>query len=300
MSRPSVSALGGIVPAVLTPVDADGVFRPGPFPELVGRLVAAGVDGIYVLGYSGEGFQQPVEQRRKIAEAAIRAMPADRAVIVHVGGGSVNDTLALARHAREIGARAVASLPPPGIDGPGDEIAFFARLVEAAQLPVLLYYLPGVCGKRSLRQLLAICAVPGVAGLKYSDSDVHDISVLARRGHVVFNGVDEVFAAGLLMGASGGVGGFYNAIPEAFVTLWRAAQAGDWEKARDVQQDVNAFVEAVQPFPLIPAFKAIARWSGIDCGPPIAPRRPLDAEQERSLREALSATRLGAALLAHA
>jgi N-acetylneuraminate lyase len=285
------------VPAALTPADTDGRFLAPPFERLLARLFAARVDGIYVLGYSGEGFQQPVPQRQAIAEAAVALTPPGRSAIVHVGGGSVADAVMLARHAARVGAHAIASLPPSGADRPADEQAYFARLADASGLPVLLYYLPGVCGRRSLARLLDICAVPGVAGLKFSDTDVYAISVLARRGHVVFNGTDEVLAAGILMGATGGVGGFYNLVPEAFVALHDAARAGDWTRAREEQAKLNALIEAVLPFPLIPAFKALSRMGGIDCGSVFAPRRDLDAAHLEALRAAVAATDLGRDLL---
>ncbi|MGB9612533.1 MAG: dihydrodipicolinate synthase family protein, partial [Bryobacteraceae bacterium] len=65
------AALCGILPAVVTPLDASGHFEPDAFERLVARLFAAGVDGLYVNGQTGEGLLQLVEQRKRVAEAAI-------------------------------------------------------------------------------------------------------------------------------------------------------------------------------------------------------------------------------------
>ncbi|MBL8238620.1 MAG: dihydrodipicolinate synthase family protein, partial [Bryobacterales bacterium] len=59
----SLSITGGVLPALLTPMDAEGVFVPAMMEKLCGSLYAAGVDGLYVCGQTGEGLQQPVAQR---------------------------------------------------------------------------------------------------------------------------------------------------------------------------------------------------------------------------------------------
>jgi N-acetylneuraminate lyase len=288
--------LSGIIPAVLTPVDPDGRFVEQPFIALLDRVYGAGADGIYVAGYSGEGMQQSLEQRKTLAAAAVRHSPADRDVVVHVGSHRVDEAFELARHAAAVGARAIASVPPPGTDVFDDELAYFARLVKATDLPVLLYYLPGVCGTRSLEQLLAICDIDGVVGLKYSSTNVHAIWELARHGHVVFNGCDELLAAGWMMGAAGGVGGFYNLVPRTFVEVGRAARAGDWVAAQSQQQMLNELIGVVLEFPLLASLKLLTRWSGIDCGDPLAPKRALTPDEQVALRERVARTALGSAL----
>ncbi len=81
-------------------------------PVWVERLYGAGADGLYVCGQTGEGMQQPVSQRRRVTEAAVRCSPAGKNVIVHVGAARQDEAAELARHAAEAGAHAVSSLPP--------------------------------------------------------------------------------------------------------------------------------------------------------------------------------------------
>jgi N-acetylneuraminate lyase len=105
---------------------------------------------------------------------------------------------------------------------------------------------------------------------------------------VVFNGRDEVLVAGLLMGADGGIGSFYNLVPDLFVQVYRLAQAGEWAKARAVQGTINELITITLQFPLFPAIKLMLGWSGIDCGQCLPPRRPLTGEEESELRESLA------------
>jgi N-acetylneuraminate lyase len=104
---------------------------------------------------------------------------------------------------------------------------------------------------------------------------------------VVFNGHDEMLIAGMLMGADGGIGSFYNLIPELLAEAFRLVRQNQWEKARQVQWRINELVEIGLRFPLVPAIKTILRWQGLDCGEALAPRRRLTDEENCRLRELL-------------
>ena len=142
-------------------------------------------------------------------------------------------------------------------------------------------------------RLEALCALPNVAGVKYTDFDLYRMSNVVRPDRVVFNGRDEVLVAGLLMGASGGIGSFYNVAPALFVSLFAAAQAGRWDEARATQHRINVLIRLALQFPLFPAIKQMLAWSGIDCGTCLAPRAPLDEAQQRQLHAELLAADFG-------
>jgi len=236
--------LGGILPAIVTPVRQDGALSVEAFQRLAARLYAAGVDGLYVNGQTGEGLLQPVEQRKQVAEAARAVTPPGKQLIVHVGAHRTEDAVELA----------------PAIS-------------------------PGV---RTLEEIERLLEIPGVIGLKFTDFDLYKLSILKRHGcRLIFNGHDEVLAAGLLLGADGGIGSFYNLIPERFVELFRLARQGQWEQARQVQQRINELVEICLRFPLIPAIKTILGWTGLPCGEALRPRRSLRVEETQQLRALL-------------
>lgn len=287
----------GILPAVVTPLDDDFQFRPDVFERLLDRLYGAGVHGVYVGGTTGEGLLQPVAQRKQLTEAAVAGTPSGRHVVVHVGAPTLAETVELARHAAAAGADAVSSLPPAGAYSFEEVQAFYRALGEAAEVPLLLYHFPTLApAVQTLDQLLELCDGPGVVGLKFTDFDLYTMMELRRAGLEVLNGRDEVLAAGLLMGAGGGIGTFYNVVPEAFVELFACAQTGDWERARAVQSDVNALIRATLRFPVFAAVKAMLGWSGLDCGPMLPPRRALTADEDSRLRQAVLQTPLGAVL----
>jgi len=289
-----LAELKGILPAIVTPFDGEGRFRADSFERLIERLYAAGVDGLYVCGQTGEGPEQPLEQRTSVAEAAVRNSPRGKAVVVHVGAASTQASVALARHAARAGAHAVSSLPPAGAYSFEEIREFYRDLAAASGVPLLIYYFPSLApALRTAEQMLELCALPNVIGLKFTDSDLFRLWRLRRAGAVVFNGSDEMLAAGLLMGASGGIGSIYNLLPEAFVGLFAHAQAGRWAEARRLQDEINEFIEVILRYPVNPAVKAALAFSGIDCGLCLAPRRALTEDERRDLLSALGRTSLG-------
>jgi len=282
--------LRGILPAAVTPFDADEQFAQAPFEALLERLYGAGVDGVYVCGGTGEGLLQTVEQRKRVAEVAARNSPKGKLVVVHVGSHRTADAVELAAHAGRIGAAAVSALPPLGNYAFAEIRDYYEAIAAAAGAPLLVYFFPGnYPGVQSLDHVLQLCRIPNVAGLKYTDMDLYRLRTLKQSGAVVFNGYDEVLAPGLLMGADGGIGTFYNVMPRMFVDLYRRACAGDWEGTRAVQDGINTVIRIALQFPCFPAVKEMLRWRGLECGPCIRPRGGLTAPQAAELRRLLDA-----------
>jgi N-acetylneuraminate lyase len=287
-----MKTLEGILPAVVTPFDGEQVFRPDVFERLMESLYATGVHGMYVCGQTGEGLLQPLAQRKLVAEMAVRCSPPDKCVIVHVGAHELADAVELARHAERIGATAISSLPP--FHASVDEIGHYYRSLAAATgLPFLVYYFPEVCPAISdPAQLLEILDLPNVVGLKFTDFNFFQLWQLRRRGAVVFNGRDEALVAGLLMRASGGIGSFYNLVPELFLRVWELSRQARWEEAYGVQAQIDELIAITVQFPVFPAIKKMLAWSGLDCGGCHPNYRPLNREEEHKLRSLLSRSTL--------
>lgn len=274
----------GILPALVTPLDENERFLAGSFELLLERVYEAGADGVYVSGQTGEGLPQPLADREQVIEAAVRNSPKDRTVIAHVGAWRTADAIRLAKHAARVGAHAVSSLPPIGLYSREEVKAYYAALAAVCDIPVIVYYFPefsqAIATLDAQRELLTI---PNVIGLKFTGFDLYSLSKLKQTGAVVFNGHDEVLAAGLLMGADGGIGSFYNLVPELFVDVYDKAHAGDWPSARATQDRINELIEITLRFPMLPAIKTMLGWSGIPCGPCFLPRRGLTVEEEVGL-----------------
>lgn len=282
----------GVLPAIVTPIDERGHFAPEVFARLLARLYAAGMHGVYVCGQTGEGLLQSTAMRRQVAEAAVEHS-LKKIVIIHVGAERLTEAIELARHAERIGAAAISSLPPAGIYNFNELRCYYRQLAASCGLPFLIYYFPELCPAIStLDQILELCELPNVIGLKFTDFDLYKLHQISRSGKVIFSGRDEVFAAALLMGAGGGIGSFYNLVPDLFLRVYNCALAGEWDEARRAQDRINELIRAALRFPALSAVKTMLRWCGLDCGRCISPRENLTESGENQLRELLQRSSL--------
>lgn len=281
--------LTGIYPAIVTPFDAGGTFNAAVFEKHIRRLYEAGVDGLYVLGQTGEGMQQSLKQRKLVLEAAVRSSPPDKQVIVHVGAATTMDAIRLTKHAESCGANAISSLPPIGSYSYAEIRAFYETLAASTKLPVLLYHHPETCPTITPQHALDLCSIPNVLGFKFTDYNLFLLSLIRANGKVVLNGRDEQLAAGLLLGANGGIGTFYNIFPRLFVEIFSLAREGKWSKAVELQILLNPVLKKIFDAGLLPATREILKFQGFPCGDALLPRAPLCAAASTTLRREIDA-----------
>ncbi len=281
--------IAGIFPALVTPLKPDGSIHLAALEKLLDRVYSAGVDGVYVCGSTGEGMLLPEAVRRLATEAVTRNSPPGKQVIVHIGAPALEISERLAKHAESCHAAAISCIRAPGITHQ-ETLAWYRLLASSTSLPFFAYYFPAVAGEPlNVDQLTEICRIPGVCGIKYTDYDLYTLSLLARAGYPIFNGRDEVLAAGLFMGACGGIGSIYNLVPKWFVELHRQAVAGRWIEARATQDRINDLIRVLLRFPFPAFIKQVLTWEGIECGSVVAPNAALSPAQKSALRESLAA-----------
>ncbi len=277
-------ALAGLYPAFLTPLDAQHRLNEPVAVAMLQALMGTGMDGVYVGGSTGEGLRLPVGVRERLAQVVHDALPEGKRLIVHVGAGEQSDAMRLAEHAAQTGAHAISSLPPAK-GTPGEIFRFYQALAEHSALPLILYYFPKVAPHAFTdpQQLLDVCDLPNVIGVKFTDFNTHLMQRLVKRGKLVFSGYDEALAAGLLMGAQGGIGSTYSAMPEAYLRLYRDALDGRWQAVREQQWQINEVIDELIAHPFFPALRAVVAAKGLDCGPLMSGETLAPGEAEKLL-----------------
>jgi dihydrodipicolinate synthase/N-acetylneuraminate lyase len=181
------------------------------------------MDGAFVCGTTGEGVLLTVDERRRVAERFVRSRPDGFAIAVHAGAQTTADTVALATHAKEIGADAVAVIAPPYF--PLDDEALFEHLRSAAEacggLPFYVYefaarsgYPVPVALVERLRE-----AAPNLAGMKVSDTPWSAVEPYRLEGLDLFVGNEPLVLEALSHGAEGTVSGLAAAFPEVVSSL---------------------------------------------------------------------------------
>lgn len=284
---------GGILPAVVTPLDQKGRLSESSFRQLLSFLYEHPIDGIYVGGQTGEGLFLSVEDRKRLTELALEHSPAGKTVIVHVGATRLEEAIDLSRHAADAGVHAVSSLPPAGPYSFGDILNYYRGLTSAVDVPFFVYHFSEYSQAiTSSQQLLDLCSLPNVVGAKFTDYDLYTLSALKAENHTIFYGRDEMLSAGLLYGADGGIGTFYNLIPKHFTDIYSLGKQGQWHATTDLQSEVQQLIRLCSKVPMLSAVKTILGWMGIPCGPCLAPRRTLTHAEEQTLRTALDASGL--------
>jgi N-acetylneuraminate lyase len=206
----------GIWPAMLTPLDSSGQPALTETEKLVELFVKQKLDGLYILGSTGQGPLLSVPQRQAIAECVVRASAGRIPVMVHVGAVSTDDSVALARHASKIGADSISSVGPIYYRTSADAVfEHFRRIGEAGQLPFFVYHLSVVNtlalgGREYVDRLLGL---PNIAGMKFTERDLFQLGLIcayAGERLKVFSGADEVLCQSVMSGACGAIGTFYN------------------------------------------------------------------------------------------
>jgi N-acetylneuraminate lyase len=291
--------LHGLVAAVHTPFRADGALNLPRVARQAEALCASGVGFAFVGGTTGEGPSLCVDERRALAEAWLEeGRRAGVGVVVHVGANALEDARALAAHAAEHGALAIAAVPPSYFK-PADVdalVACCAAVAEAAPAtPFYLYDIPSLTGvSLSMPDFLerAPARVPTLAGLKFTSADLLSYQLCLHAAGGAFDvpyGVDEWHLAALALGAKGAVGSTYNFAAPLYHRLHRAFDAGDLERARAEQLRSARLVRLLSGFGYMAASKALMGMVGVEVGPPRLPHAPLSAARTAELRAALEA-----------
>lgn len=287
-------ALKGIMPALMTPFHDDFSVNFPMLKRLVAVNIENGCHGFFICGSTGEGLLLSPDERKQVAETVIQEVAGQVPVIVHVGSLSTRDAVALAKHAKQTGADAIATIPPiyyrVGIPGAVD---YLRAIVNATDLPTYCYHIPAATGlPLSAEQMLELIRkVDGLAGMKYTHADLYMLWwILDCLGDSfsVFYGMDEQLLHGLEVGAVGGIGSTYNYQLKTIVKIYNAFQAGDMKTALEYQRKANRIVRIVHRHGWTTAVeKVIMKLKGLDVGPSRGPIPLFRPEGIESLRQDL-------------
>ena len=230
----------GIIPAFYACYDANGEINPAAVRELTRWFIDQGVQGLYVGGSSGECIYQSKEERKIVLENVMAEAKGKLTVIAHIACNNTADSKELAAHAESLGVDAIASIPPIYFKLPPYAIAKYWNDMSAAapNTDFIIYNIPQLAGvSLSVPLLKEMLKNPRVIGVQNSSMPVQDIQMWKDEGAIVFNGPDEQLISGLVMGAIGGIGGTYGAMPQLYVKLYNLVKEGDLATAQQLQND---------------------------------------------------------------
>ena len=240
----------GILIPVITPFDEKELVDEAMLRKLAAFYVNVPVQGLFVLGSSGQGPVMSVPERKRAAEIAIDETRKKLPVVIHVGTADTESTVELAKHAAEKGADAVAVVPPFYYSDHTEYeiIAHYRAVADAVSLPIFIYENPKYSGisispelGRRMKE-----AIPTIRGIKvaYGMGSMLEYVRLFPPDVSVFTGNADLF--GLMpFGLAGMINPPTSFIPELCVELWRSLKNKEYEKAVVLQSRVNTVARLV-------------------------------------------------------
>lgn len=294
----SKNKFAGIMPALVTPLDAAGNVKPDVVRQLMDSNYRAGVSGFYVTGGTGEGPLLTLDRRKAMAEAAVAANAGRGKIIVHTGSIHTSEVLELTRHATEIGADGISSVPPSFYFRYTLEetVDYYKRMADATDLPILVYANTqtgsGVDVNVMMERLLVIDNICGAKDTRGNYFAMWALKQLNNGDINIINGPDETLLCGLTVGADGGIGSTYGMMPERFVALYEKFKAGDLAGARAMQQQLNRIIAVVIRWAdgnVLRPVKESLRLSGFEVGTALYPAREYDIPTLRRFKSEMEA-----------
>ncbi len=290
----------GLIDAPFTPFYANGEVNYEPIQAYADLLARNGLKGVFINGSSGEGYMLTEEERMLLAEAWVRAVPKNFKVIVHVGSTCVKSSHRLAEHAQKIGAWGIGAMAPPfpKVNRIEELVKYCEEIAcGAPNLPFYFYHIPAFNGAylSMLDFLKAVDGrIPNFAGIKYTFESLYEYNRCRRYKDGKFDmlhGQDETILPCLAMGgAQGGIGGTTNYNGRVLTGILEAWQAGDLEKARELQNYAQDVIDVICHFRgNIVGGKRIMKLIGLDLGPNRTPFPNVTDEEEVQLHKELEA-----------
>ena len=281
----------GIFTALLTPFDKNNRVNEKELEKLVKFDLDMGVTGFYVGGSTAEAFLLSTNERKQIMEVVKSAAP-DATLIAHIGSINELEATELALHAKSLGYDCISSVAPFYYKFSFEEIKnYYFRLADAAAMPMLVYHFPAFSGvNMGIQEMKQFLNDDRFLGIKYTSNDFFMMEQCKTTfpQKIVYNGFDEMFLAGLSMGADGGIGSTYNFMANKFVEIQRLFEAGEIGKAQQVQQQANRIITVLCQIGVMQAEKEVLNQLGFDFGICRHPFGEPTAEQkERIAREIL-------------
>jgi 4-hydroxy-tetrahydrodipicolinate synthase len=287
--------LRGIIPPVVTPFRADESLDLGTLRKHIDLMLAKGVDGIFVLGTTGEFYALDEGEKQQVVAAAVEHCRGRSPVFVGTGAETTREVVRLTRMAEAEGADGISVITPYFIKpNQAELIDHFRRVAESTSKPVVLYNNPATCGGVSIEPetVARLAEVPNIVGIKDSSGDLQNtielIKLTPRDKFAVLNGRDTLILAALLFGAKGAIPATCNVAPELCVGIYQSFVKGDIDAARRYQDRLAPVRLSLTLGTGNGAVKEAMALLGRPAGPNRAPIAPLSAEMRRKLKDILT------------
>lgn len=237
--------LQGVVPPMITPFDQEGNLDIENLERLL-LFLKERVDGVYICGSYGSGPMMSVEERKQVAETAVRVLDGKINVVTHTGTTNTRDTVALTKHAEAIGCDAAAAVGPYYFHHKEDAVLeFYSSMIKAVRpdFPIYVYHNPQFSGYEISLSTMKKLKERGVHGIKDATFNILTLATymreLADENFDVALGTESMWLSARALGVEAYIPGLGNAFPEICKKMWQEGMHNDFEQCRKTQFEVN-------------------------------------------------------------
>ncbi|MEE9272091.1 MAG: 4-hydroxy-tetrahydrodipicolinate synthase [Robiginitomaculum sp.] len=246
----------GLYTAIITPFLADGQFDAPAFSRICKQQIDAGVDGIVVLGTTGESPTVSHSECEMIMAKAVEIIKGQTTVIAGTGSNCTREAIELSRSAEKVGIDALLSVTPyynkPSQDG---MFQHFSAIADSVNIPIILYNIQGRCGVNlETKTLLRLAKHPNIVAVKEASGNmaqIKDVINSVPDYFSVLSGDDNLTLDIMRMGGNGVISVLSNVLPKPMKALVNTANAKDWQQAQILHdQMTNLFSDCfIEPNP---------------------------------------------------
>lgn len=285
---------------MVTPFTADGRLDEPSVGKLVDSLLEGKVDGIFVMGTTGEGVAIPDADRRRLVNLTVARVKGAVKVFAGISNSHPNEVDAANDYLRA-GVDAVVVHPPVGM-ATEKMLPWFQKLLDGINGPLLLYNMP-MTTKVSipLETVEKLLGHPRLAGIKDSEKDPQRLTELlkkfgGKKDFSIFVGVGALMEKGLKQGADGIVPSVGNLIPRECYDICAAARVADWASVDKHASRMNAVAALYQTGRTLneslSALKAAMSCRGLCTSHVLPPLHSLSSAQLEKIRDEMQGLHL--------
>ncbi len=284
-------SLSGVIPPTVTAFHADESVDYETTAAHARFVTDRGASAVFPLGTNGEFAMLDADERAGVVEAIADEIGGDVPVIAGVGEASTYHTVENAERAADAGVDGLVVVTPYyyPTDHEGT-VEHYRRVAEATSLPIYVYHIPPRAGNTLAPETLAeLAEIDAVAGLKDSSKDVPWLAqaIDAHPELTFLAGSDSLQLPGRLIGCTGGVSAVANAFPELVAELHEAFDAGERERADELQSTLYRVRGAFKEGPYMAGVKSALSLRGFDAGPLRSPLRRMNEDEQDELEAEL-------------
>lgn len=268
--------------ALLTPFDANGKINEKVLARHIEANLNKGVTGFYVNGSTAEVFLLS-ESERYYLYKLVKDIVGDRCILIaHIGAIGTLQTIEYGKYAEKLGYDAISSVAPFYYHFSFEEIRqHYFMTVDHVNLPMIVYNFPKFSGvSLTTENFGEFLRDDRFLGIKHTSNDLFALEQLKSnyKDKVIYNGFDEMFLAGISMGADGGIGSTYNIMADKFIKINELFETGKIAEAQKIQRDANKIITALCKVGVMQGEKAVLTLMGYDFGNARPPYKSLSKD----------------------